>query len=75
MGDNGEGCTERAGGPNDEEGGNSKVLEGGGSSTRTTVNVRHWQKSGEIGGEQGLWSDWRTTHMAGAWWDDFITQG
>jgi hypothetical protein len=39
MGDDGEGRAERAGGPNDEDGGYAKAREGGGASARTAVKI------------------------------------
>jgi len=39
MGDDGEGCAERAHGPNDEDGGYAKAREGCGASARATVKV------------------------------------
>lgn len=69
MGDDGEGCAERAHGPDDEDGGYAKAGEGGGPSASATVEarVRHLAKKSrrEDGeGEEGSRSDWRACRMA-----------
>jgi hypothetical protein len=70
MGDDGEGCAERAHGPDDEDGGYAKAREGGGASARATVKcrIRHLaeKKRREEEEEGGSRSDWRACVTRGA---------